>query len=537
MSTFEDLIPAEGSPFDSLIPRDNVGDFGTGLYKAGRDTAQAAGQVLQMIPGVPSLVTEEDVRRARAQDAPAMETAAGKTGNILGNLGIALAPAGYVMKGVTGLNRLFRAAVAGGAQGALVPTTEDESRPFNMGMGAAFGAGGQGLGELLAIAARGAKAVTPDVAAALGFAERNGGTLTRGQISGSPFTQRVERLLASAPGSGKFFTKANQANDKAATEAVVRITGGDAGDLIQRAGQGKDFVIDQPMVDAMRSVKDRVASVADVDAPNSALKAIQQYVGRDGVPNPALANLGPAARAQAIAQGVPATVGGAPGKFSVGDVLDMVGPRGDFNNYQALRSLYGQRAFKAADAADASAYEGMRDAFDEAAERSLAKQGADPDVLEQLRNAYSVEKIVQKARKVDAAGNVSYDPQIIAREVANVEKKQPGRLDRMGSVGKELRDMAAFGRVTTPAKTSGTAEGNVVAPIATGAVIGDILTNGGFNTLSTLAKMYGGPFIINSLMQGTRGGVPLLRSLPIKELGAVGSQSMIPLTLGALAGP
>ena len=140
MSTFEDLIPAEGSPFDSLIPRDNVGDFGTGLYKAGRDTAQAAGQVLQMIPGVPSLVTEEDVRRARAQDAPAMETAAGKTGNILGNLGIALAPAGYVMKGVTGLNRLFRAAVAGGAQGALVPTTEDESRPFNMGMGAAFGA-------------------------------------------------------------------------------------------------------------------------------------------------------------------------------------------------------------------------------------------------------------------------------------------------------------------------------------------------------------------------------------------------------------
>jgi len=89
-----------------------------------------------------------------------------------------------------------------------------------------------------------------------------------------------------------------------------------------------------------------------------------------------------------IAQGVPEFIGKTPPKLAVGDTMPMVGPYGDFNNYQGLRSLYGYRA-QSGDPADKAAYNLIQDTFDNAAQRSLAAQGADPNTMKAVQQAYA----------------------------------------------------------------------------------------------------------------------------------------------------
>jgi len=408
-----------------------------------------------------------------------------------------------------------------GMLGALEYGTPGQSAlrgAVNLGGGLA----GMGLAGLFGVAARGAAPVNPTIQAAQDFANANGGVLTRGQLSGSAFTQRLEKMLASLPGSSGFYKNAGQANAQAATTGLEAVTGGNAGNLIQQAGAGRTLNVDQPLIDDLRNVSQGFTGVADRDAPNGALKTVEQYIGSQ-TPNPAIAGFAPGARSQAIAQGVPEFVGGTTPKYAVGDTMPMVGNYGDFNNYQGLRSLYGYRA-QSGDPADKAAYNLIQDAFDNAAQRSLVAQGADPSTMQTVQQAYAAQKIAQPARAVDANGNVTYDPTKLATAVAKMDAKKPGMIDNLGSAGQQLRQLAAFGQVATPLKSSGTAEGNIAGHLATGGLgllaggMGDLLTDGGLlhhagAALTGAASLYAMPRLVNAAVQGTRNGIPLLRNI------------------------
>lgn len=95
------------------------------------------------------LPTSADVAESRRIDAPLMATAAGKAGNIVGKVAAAI-PTAFI----PGANGLVGAGAIGAGQGALEPTTADESVLKNMAMGAAGGAAGVGVGKLVGAGVR-----------------------------------------------------------------------------------------------------------------------------------------------------------------------------------------------------------------------------------------------------------------------------------------------------------------------------------------------------------------------------------------------
>jgi hypothetical protein len=133
----------------SITPTDGMGTverYLAGVGKGMTDLARGAGQRL-------GLVSTDDVAAQRQLDAPLMATTAGKVGNITGKIATAL-PAMFI----PGVNGLAGAAAAGATQGALEPTTADESVLKNAGVGAATGLIGLGAGKAIGAGLRTAKA-------------------------------------------------------------------------------------------------------------------------------------------------------------------------------------------------------------------------------------------------------------------------------------------------------------------------------------------------------------------------------------------
>lgn len=107
-----------------------------GFGKAFVDVGRGAGQLL-------GLVDQASIDEAKKRDAPLMETGAGLTGNVVGNIAAA-AP----MLAIPGANTVGGAALTGAAQMALQPTASDESRLQNVALGAATGGAAQyGMGK------------------------------------------------------------------------------------------------------------------------------------------------------------------------------------------------------------------------------------------------------------------------------------------------------------------------------------------------------------------------------------------------------
>lgn len=91
----------------------------------------------QLFGGGPS---KEEVRERRRLDAPLLNTAGGKAGNIAGNI-LGFAPLAVV----PGANTVAGAGTLGAISGALQPTESAGERLTNMGVGSALGAGVQGV--------------------------------------------------------------------------------------------------------------------------------------------------------------------------------------------------------------------------------------------------------------------------------------------------------------------------------------------------------------------------------------------------------
>lgn len=134
-------------PTEGMEPWQKVA---AGAGKAIVDTGRGIGQLLGMVP-------QEEIDAAKQRDAALMDTGLGLTGNIIGNVGMALAPGG-AFKGVAALLPWGRAALGvtgqallapktvlgasalGAGQGFVQPVASDDSRVANTALGAAGGA-------------------------------------------------------------------------------------------------------------------------------------------------------------------------------------------------------------------------------------------------------------------------------------------------------------------------------------------------------------------------------------------------------------
>lgn len=118
-----------------------------GVGKAFTDIGRGAGQLVGM-------VDQSSIDEAKRLDQPLMNTGAGTTGNVLGNLAAAI-PAAFV----PGANTLAGAGLAGAAYGALQPVTSDQGpvvyeKLKNTMLGGALGTGGTLAGRGLVAGAK-----------------------------------------------------------------------------------------------------------------------------------------------------------------------------------------------------------------------------------------------------------------------------------------------------------------------------------------------------------------------------------------------
>lgn len=135
-------------------PMDPTGSFtenlAAGAGKALTDIWRGAKQIVGAVP-------QSEIDEARRLDAPLMKTAGGVTGNIAGNLAVAVPTAL-----IPGANTYTGAAALGGVLGALQPTAEGESRLTNTAIGVGGGvvakAGMDKLGQALSSRLSGAQA-------------------------------------------------------------------------------------------------------------------------------------------------------------------------------------------------------------------------------------------------------------------------------------------------------------------------------------------------------------------------------------------
>ena len=210
----------------------------------------------------------------------------------------------------------------------------------------------------------------------------------------------------------------------------------------------------------------------------------------------------------------------------------MTGPRGDFNNYQAIRSAIGKQAWAAGEGTpEASAYKAIRDAFDAAASRSLEKQGADPAMLEVARNAYQIQRLLRKAEVSGADESVTYNLQKAASAISDAIKNKT--ISNLPQDSQEaLRAMMVAARAIKPVSTSGTAENQLARQIATAGMLGGGLEAWQGDKLGHIPGMVAGavaaPYLLNKGIQAYGRGlapelaaqIPDWASMTLKQLAS-----------------
>lgn len=172
-SEFSGLKPQTEQPSNSGLSSSDWENFMAGAGKGVVDLGRGAKQLIdypatwleKTIPGGEALSkattgitaqqsaaqTQADIAEADIRDKALMQTKAGISGDIAGNLAATLLPLGAASKVSEGASALLNpqtyraAAVAGGLQGALQPTTNGSDHIWNAGQGALFGMGGLGL--------------------------------------------------------------------------------------------------------------------------------------------------------------------------------------------------------------------------------------------------------------------------------------------------------------------------------------------------------------------------------------------------------
>lgn len=399
----------------------------------------------------------------------------------------------------------------------------------------------QAAGMAANVALRPTPPKTPEMRQAVQYADEIGMPLSRGQRTGAVVPQMFEKLFAAMPGSAGWYNRLETAQKAKVDQTVNRLTKGGAGKLIDDYGRNKVMQFDEQFFADMKAIKNKFEGLASRDSPEGALRTIDSYVGETKL-NPLLGQVSErfkssqgtdAAlsryREKLIAAGVPEEVTVRKAKYKPGDELPLTGDKGDFNNYWSLRSLYSGRAMKG-DAADQAAYRAISDAFDNAAMRSLDRQGLDPSKLQDLRQTYGVEKVINKGIEVRPDGSETFDPKKVGAEIARRDVKNKNWANWLGSSGDELRQLGNLGQNIEPVPTSGVIENRMAAQAARGMGIGGLPASGNafVNLLggagSLVAGLTGVPWAANRIMQS--GMTPQLLS-PYQSAAKIGTAATI----------
>lgn len=185
-----------------------------GAGKAVYDTGRGIGELI-------GKVSPQDIAQARSQDAALMRTGAGKTGNALGYVGMAV-PAMLAGPEVAALgvgSRMALGGAAGAAQGYAAPYASQGEHVTNALVGAGMGALIPGAGAAAGKVVRGL--ATPEARALI----NEGVKLTPGQMIGGA-AKRVEDSLSSIPIVGSAIRKGqNRSLDTYANAAANRVLG------------------------------------------------------------------------------------------------------------------------------------------------------------------------------------------------------------------------------------------------------------------------------------------------------------------------
>lgn len=505
------------SPTKDMSPLE-LGAAGAG--KAVVDKARGAGQIL-------GINSQDDIDAAKRLDAPLMATKAGQIGNAVGDLGTAaLIP----------YKNIETAIGAGGLLNGLSPTSAGDSRLRNIATGALGGGIGYGAGKLLGNVVAGKD--TPNMrnlddfnrADAMSFLKQNDIPTTYAENMGTPWAKQAEKILSGLPGSSGFYQNLRSNQATGVNNVIGNLTGGDVGSQFQQFGQGKNVTLDKQLFDDLANIKNKFTGLAQVDLPNSAIKAIDSYTGAQ-MPNPALTGFAPNARAAAIQAGVPENIWTKQPVFKEGQTIPFSGDLGDYNNFSALRSLYGKRAYDAGDPVDKSAYTGMRDAFDSVIDRQFPQ---DAGKYADLKSKYFIDRTLAPA--LDESGNYSLP------KIKNIVQKKDAESTAIlngltGDKGDTLRNLAQAEPFVKPGISSGTAENSLWQKLATGGMLSGggmagMLSSGGDPAMGLLgmaggagalgAGLYAFPWLTNKLLQSRILGNPALEQALIQSLSVPG---------------
>lgn len=309
------------------------------------------------LTGTAQRLRQEEERR-RIENAPFMETGAGKAGYVAGSIGSLLVPGaalarapGMVGAGARALTAptTFRAAAAGGGLlGAAQPLAEDESRAASAMIGTLGGTVGQAVGRGVSrIAQPVTSAATPQVERAVQRLEQAGVPVDIAERMGSENLRAVRRFLTDNPISASVMKKGVDKTQSAFNTAALRLI-----------GEQGDAAIPQVLAQA----DDRIGAVMDRVARQTGIKVDDRMLSElVALEDSARMTLEPAKLAPLQAQ-----FNNILGKLEPGDSIP-----GDA--YQRIRTLARQLG---ADSALAGVSKQLRETVDSALERSAGKEAA-----------------------------------------------------------------------------------------------------------------------------------------------------------------
>lgn len=279
--------PVAGNSFgqNALI---GAGKFYTDMGLGGRQIyAQAADVISPQDKNLSGLITgqqpsrtaalEQEAADKRAIDAPVMGTVGGKVGQI-GAGALTAIP----LSAIPGANTYLGAATIGGGFGALTPTTQNDSRLLNTGIGAGLSVAGKYAGDKLSawLSARQSSPVpvnelTPAQQQAAQSGQQIGMTLTPGQASGNKALQQLEAKLESQPWTSGPFNALKRSNQEALNSQWAQQIG-ETGNSVDATVLGR---ANDRLGQVFDSVRDpsRVLSV-NPQATKSAIDTIDQDV-------------------------------------------------------------------------------------------------------------------------------------------------------------------------------------------------------------------------------------------------------------------
>lgn len=320
-----------------------------------------------------------------------------------------------------------KAALSSGlAEGAKYGTADERLRRGAVGAleGAGGTAAGFGIGKLISPVAKAAGAPSAETMQAV---QNLGVQLTPGQSTGSMPLRNLEQLWAQRSGSAPVFAGVADANKKAVNRAAASAMGETADEITPGVFAG---------------ARQRMSGEFD-----RLTKGTKLTLGNDFLNDLAAVEK---AHVQTLAD-FP-SVASAKASQVIDDALNLAA-KGQMSGeaYQAVRSKLGRKAteaFNSGDAQLANALDGVVEALDSAAGKSLTK--TEQAAWNQVRKEYSALKLLEK-------GNVVQDGDVSQQLLKNAMQQKYTSAYKEGKLDGPLMDIARYAEGVKPLPDPGTA--------------------------------------------------------------------------------